>query len=251
MLRPTDPIQVLVVDDDPHMTVLLETVLCDHGFDVITAADGQAAFQIILETGPPLVLTDWNMPRLNGLELCRHVRASEGVGFTYVMILSANKSVEELAMAFDAGADDYLTKPFDRRELLCRLNAAERIIRLEAFYRHQTVQIHKVNGEIAVTNSKLQRLSRRLQTSRDEAQRSGLEAQQANRAKGEFLANMSHEVRTPMTAILGYLDLLDPTVPQKSMTPNEPKPSTPSDATGNIFFKSSPTFSTCPKSNPG
>ncbi len=219
MINPTDPIHVLLVDDDALMLTLLERALKDKGHRVSTASNGADALRILREQGPSLVITDWNMPEMDGLELCRLIRSHDGIGFTYVIMLTGNTSTDQIVAGFEAGADDYITKPFQKRELDGRLRAAERIIRLEAFYNRQTVQLHRVNAEVALMNSKLERVTHQLRESESEAQRAKELADAAGRAKSEFLANMSHEIRTPMTVILGFADVLAAGTERRNATP--------------------------------
>lgn len=208
MFNTDDPITVLVVDDDPSILKLLEHNLQQRGFIVETANNGVEGFAIANEVDPPLVITDWNMPQMNGLELTKRLRSCESIGFTYIILLTVNTTKEQLAKGFEVGVDDYITKPFDYSELFSRIKSAERIIRLEAFYRKHMVQVHKTNAEVAMMNSRLERISRQREQAMEEAKVAKAMADTANMAKSDFIASMSHEVRSPMTSILGYAELL-------------------------------------------
>ena len=114
---------ILVVDDEPQITRVLKTTLSSQGYGVRTASDGDQAVQLMKEWTPDLVITDLRMPNLGGLELCRHVRAKSRIP---IIVLSVKGEERIKVEALDAGADDYVTKPFGVNELLARVRAALR-----------------------------------------------------------------------------------------------------------------------------
>jgi two-component system, OmpR family, KDP operon response regulator KdpE len=114
---------ILVVDDEPQITRVLKTTLSSHGYGTRTAADGDEALQIMREWVPDLVITDLRMPNMDGLDLCRHVRAKSRIP---IIVLSVKGEERIKVEALDAGADDYVTKPFSTTELLARVRAALR-----------------------------------------------------------------------------------------------------------------------------
>ena len=158
-----DALRVLVVDDDPAALRLLEEHVSTGGYDVVTAGNGTEALNIVLTEPPSMVITDWMMPEMDGLELCRTIRESEGIGFIYIMVLTAHADKDRAVEAFEAGADDYLSKPADRKELLARLRAAERIIKLTRALDKRESQVRRYNAEIAITNAKLTAANEKLQ----------------------------------------------------------------------------------------
>jgi two-component system KDP operon response regulator KdpE len=115
--------RVLVVDDEPQITRVLRTVLTSQGYHVNTAGDGLSALTALSAWRPNLVLTDLGMPHMNGIELCRRIRAISSVP---IVVLSVKGAEQAKVEALDAGADDYLTKPFGTDELLARVRAAIR-----------------------------------------------------------------------------------------------------------------------------
>jgi len=114
---------ILVVDDEPQITRVLKTTLASHGYSIRTAHDGDEAVQLMKDWPPDLVITDLRMPNMDGLSLCRHVRAKSAVP---IIVLSVRGEERTKVEALDAGADDYVTKPFSVDELLARVRAALR-----------------------------------------------------------------------------------------------------------------------------
>jgi len=118
-----DKPRILVVDDEPQLTRVLRTGLKSHGYDVRTAADGLSGLETFNDWHPDLVITDLAMPNMNGLELCRKIRA---VSPAPIIVLSAKGEEKTKVEALDIGADDFVTKPFGIDELLARIRAALR-----------------------------------------------------------------------------------------------------------------------------
>jgi CheY-like chemotaxis protein len=121
---------VLVAEDDADIRDLLEIAVASLNHEVRTARDGREAWEIVQSEGADVVISDWLMPRMQGTELCRLVRAMEGVPYVYFVILTALDSEEHMLQGMQAGADDYLAKPFTIGALQARLVAAERVTTL-------------------------------------------------------------------------------------------------------------------------
>ena len=120
--------EILIADDDPLSTAVLEGILTRAGRRVTVAHDGEAAWAILKGEDPPrIAFLDWMMPGVEGVELCRRLRALDRPFYTYVTILSTRQRQRDIARGFDAGADDFITKPFQAGEVLARLRAAERV----------------------------------------------------------------------------------------------------------------------------
>jgi len=125
--------KILAADDDPVWLRMIEAMIREWGDEVVTARDGSEAWQAL--TGPnrpSLAILDWVMPGMDGLEVCRRLRDDTESPYIYVLLLTARDSKADLIRAFDAGADDYIRKPFDPDELRARLRAAGRIMDLQA-----------------------------------------------------------------------------------------------------------------------
>jgi DNA-binding response OmpR family regulator len=115
--------KVLVADDDADLRALVGFTLTQAGFEVCTATDGAKAIEAFARESPGFVLLDVNMPHLNGLEVCRHIRQASRVP---IMMLTVRDGEDDLVAALDAGADDYVRKPFSPRALLARVRALSR-----------------------------------------------------------------------------------------------------------------------------
>jgi two-component system KDP operon response regulator KdpE len=118
--RAGDHRRILIVDDEPQITRVLRTSLDAHGYDLRVANDGETALEIAKDWTPDLVITDLSMPNMDGLELCRRFRAKSRVP---IIVLSVKGEERTKVQALDAGADDYVTKPFGINELLARVRA--------------------------------------------------------------------------------------------------------------------------------
>jgi signal transduction histidine kinase len=126
-------VKLLVVDDNQFYCRMLQTTLTEWGYDVVTAGDGRQAWELLRgPDAPRLALIDWMMPEMDGLELCRRVRAAAMPGPPYLILLTAKGGKENIITGLEAGADDYIPKPFDLDELRARLRVGLRIVELQA-----------------------------------------------------------------------------------------------------------------------
>jgi two-component system KDP operon response regulator KdpE len=116
----TDPPHILVVDDEPQITRVLRTSLSAQGYDIRVANTGEMALEIMKDWQPSLIITDLSMPAIDGVQLCRRVRAASAIP---IIVLSVRDKEQQKVEALDAGADDYVTKPFGMSELLARVRA--------------------------------------------------------------------------------------------------------------------------------
>ena len=124
--------KILVADDDSFMRSSIEALLSKWGYDLVLATNGDEAWEILQrEDSPRLALLDWMMPGMNGLTLCRSVRTLNAVPYTYLILLTGKDRKEDMVSGLEAGADDYLTKPFNAYELKARLQTGERILELQ------------------------------------------------------------------------------------------------------------------------
>jgi len=120
--------KILAVEDDPVAQLFLESALRSLGYEVVLADDGDTAWRALYDRTLRLVVCDWEMPRVSGLELCRHLRSRGGDYLYFILLTNRSPSDANQQAALEAGADDFLTKPVDVRELKMRLHVATRIL---------------------------------------------------------------------------------------------------------------------------
>ena len=133
--------KILIAEDVEISKKMLQTVLIKEGHAIAAVEDGAKALEAIQKSIPDMLITDWMMPELDGLELCRRVRASHLPGYVYIIILTALTEKQKITEGLNAGADDYVTKPYDRTELLARVKAGERVIQLERSLRQKNAEL--------------------------------------------------------------------------------------------------------------
>ncbi len=123
---------VLIAEDDAMFRKILENWLEHWGYRVVVAEDGAKAWNILQQEGPPqLLILDWIMPGINGMELCRRIREQRNSPYQYILLVTSKDDKQDVVHGLEAGADDYLTKPFDRDELRARLRTGSRILTLQ------------------------------------------------------------------------------------------------------------------------
>jgi DNA-binding response OmpR family regulator len=150
-------VKILVVDDEAVSRRLLQSYLQKWGHEVVVAQDGAEAWRLFQDGEYPIVITDWLMPELDGVDLIRKIRSHSERGYIYTILLSAKSKKEDLVEGMEAGADDFLTKPFDRDELRVRLREGERIINLERTLAEQNRTLREAQSAL-LTRDRLARL---------------------------------------------------------------------------------------------
>ncbi len=124
--------KILIAEDDSVSRRLLQAALVKWGYDVTVTADGRAAWEVLQSADPPrLLILDWLMPEMDGIEVCREVRRTEALKSAYIILLTSRGSKEDLIQGLEGGADDYVTKPFDHGELRARVQVGARVVGLQ------------------------------------------------------------------------------------------------------------------------
>jgi adenylate cyclase len=156
----TEPITILAVDDQPPNLRLLDAVLSPRGYRVITASSGEEALELLPSSGIDLVLLDIVMPGIDGYEVCRRIRSEPATAFLPVVMITASGD-QEKTRAIEAGADDFVSKPFHQGELLARVASLARIKRYHDTITRQAAELAEWNAELeARVNAQLEELQR-------------------------------------------------------------------------------------------
>ncbi len=158
-----DPVTIFAVDDQPQNLRLLDAVLSPHGYQVLTASSGEEAVEKLGQTVPDLVLLDIVMPGIDGYEVCKRIRGNPATEFLPVIMMTASGDQEKIS-AIQAGADDFVSKPFNQRELLARVASLARVKRYHDTITRQAAELRQWNAEleqrVAAQVEALQRVNR-------------------------------------------------------------------------------------------
>ncbi len=174
--------RILIAEDEPLSRLLLQTHLQKWGYEVTAACTGAEAWRLFQLGNFPLVISDWMMPEMDGPELVDHIRSSVRTGFVYVILLTAKTQKGDVVAGMEAGANDFVTKPFDVDELRVRVRAGERIIHLEQYLAEQNRVLRETQTAL-VQSEKL----------------AGL---------GRLAAGMAHEINNPLAYVTNNLTVL-------------------------------------------
>ncbi len=174
--------KVLIAEDDRVSRRLLQSLLEKWGYQVVAASDGAEAWRRFQEDEFPLVISDWVMSEMDGLDLIRRIRASQRPGYVYAILLTSLSQKKDVVQGMVAGADDFVTKPFDFEELRVRLQAGERVIRLE----WTLIEQNRVLRETQAALIQSQNLA----------------------SLGQLAAGMAHEINNPLAFVTNNLAVL-------------------------------------------
>ena len=161
---PGTALRIMVVDDSAGQRMMLSRLLGRWGYAVTEARDGHEALALLTEHPQDIILSDWMMPGIDGLEFCRRFRNASGHGFGYFILLTSRGEKEEVAQGLDAGADDFLTKPVNTGELRARINAGGRIVEMQRALTEQTEVISATLAELQEAHAAIERDLRQART---------------------------------------------------------------------------------------
>jgi sigma-B regulation protein RsbU (phosphoserine phosphatase) len=170
--------RILIAEDDRISRRLLERKLASWGYEVVSCTNGAEAWQALhRDDAPSLAILNWMMPGMDGVEVCKEIRKQKHPGYTYIILLTARDRKRDIVEGIEAGADDYVTKPFNPHELKVRIRAGRRILEMQA----ELMQREKLRGVL------------------------------------EMAGATCHEFNQPMQVISGYCELLMKQVPKNSL----------------------------------
>jgi adenylate cyclase len=150
------PPRILIADDQPMNVDILQTRLAVHGYEILTAADGEEALAIARAQQPDLILLDIMMPKMDGIEVCQHLKADAELPFTPIIMVTAKADSKDIVAGLEAGADEYLTKPVDQAALVARVKSMLRIKALHDTVQEQTGRLEAQSVQLAEWNRTLE-----------------------------------------------------------------------------------------------
>ena len=152
-------LRILLVDDDRATLMLMKTLLEQAGHTVASADNGMDALSMVEKFMPQLIITDWVMPKMDGIEFCKALRQNPVWRNIYVFIMTAQEGTDRLVEAFKAGANDYMTKPINIKVLGARLGAGQRVVQLQEELEFDRQELRKFSTELAASNERLQQMA--------------------------------------------------------------------------------------------
>lgn len=188
--------KILIAEDDFVSRLLVKKAVTKIGHEVIVVENGKQAWEAFQEHEPDMVISDWMMPEMDGLELCKKIRGSSKKTYSYIILLSAKDTTTDLVEVFDAGADDYIIKPFKPDELRSRIKSGERIAILES-------QHHELQENLSIKNKRLDEALQNLKVTQAHAMQSEKMA-----SIGQLAAGVAHEINNPIGFIGSNLEAL-------------------------------------------
>lgn len=192
---------ILIVDDNPQNVQVLGKLLQESKYEIEFATNGPAALEWLIIRQFDLVLLDLNMPGMSGFEVCSKIRSNPDWVKVPVIFLSAESDRESILKGFELGAQDYITKPFDGRELLAR-------VRTHLALKDSLENLEKLNKSL---EEKVLDRTQKLKEANDKLEATNIRLLDLDKAKTEFLNLISHQIRTPLNGIIGPLELLKET----------------------------------------
>jgi two-component system, sensor histidine kinase and response regulator len=192
------PANILIIDDNPQNLHVLAKILQENHYKIEFATNGEAALVWLNDKKFDLILLDINMPGMNGFEVCVKIRSDSAMKNVPVIFLSADTDRESILKGFELGAQDYVTKPFDSRELLAR-------VRTHLALKDSLEKLESLNSSL---EEKVTERTQQLKEANEKLEATNIKLLDLDSAKTAFLQLISHEIRTPLNGIIGPLELL-------------------------------------------
>ena len=211
--------KVLIVEDEKDTSFILDKLLTKNGYEVVIAHNGQEALELLKDFMPRVILADWTMPVMDGLELCNILKADEKYKLTYFIMLTARASLKDRITGLDVGADDFLVKPIENQELLARIRTGIRIHNLQNELKnieHDKAIIemactigHKINNPLSSLIMSVQNLQEELDSKKKAAFKEDLIVIKESIERIKVLANdLTHLQNPEMTDYTGSNKML-------------------------------------------
>lgn len=186
--------KILIAEDDPASRMALKTILQRWGHEIVIAEDGNQAWKILQTDSPKLAILDWMMPGIEGVELCRRIREKTDGNYVYIILLTSKVENKDIVAGLDAGADDYITKPFDSDVLHSRVAVGARIVQYETVLAEKNVQLQRYGSE-------MEKLAQERSKQLIHAERMA--------TVGLLSAGIAHEINNPTAFIAGNIQTLE------------------------------------------
>ncbi len=186
--------KILIADDDIPVRKMLAKMIGSCGYEIITAGDGDTTWDSIIRERPDIAIFDWMMPGYDGISLCKKVRSEPNLPYIYIILLTSKRQNDEILMGYNAGADDYIIKPFDKDMLLSRIAVGSRVANYEK--------------QLTEKNEKLQRYSTEMKELAEERSRQLVHAERMATI-GTLSAGIAHEINNPAAFIAGNIQILE------------------------------------------